>query len=391
MRATSPVRQSLLNAYWIPLNFQTTALMTITVPVAIQRFPHVDVIAGVAVLATLVGAISMVGQPLAGEISDRFHRRGASRTWIIIGGAFVNALALLWMIQVPTLALFTVAVAVATLGQNVSQASYSALIPEAVPREHWGLASGYQGVGTLLGSIAGLAVAGAPKVGVNATLIVASAIILFGSLTTLFVRDESFVDVGRAEIQNLSNFSLVFVSRFFTLLGLMLLNTFILYFFQFVLKLTSPSTGTAIAGGATMLGALVSSIVLGMLSDRWPRKIVVAVAGVPMALAVIGFGIAPEMRWILVFAVLFGLGYGGFLSAGWALGIDSVPELGNVARYLGIWGIASNLPAIVAPEAGHFILRAFASHLEGYPALFIASGASFLIGSAIVLWTKAKR
>src|SRR5215472_3269556 len=146
MRAGSFLKQAVLNAYWIPLNFQTTALMTISVPAAILRFPHIDRFAELAVLATLVGAISMIGQPLAGEISDRFHRRGASRAWIIVGGAVVNAAALLWMIQAPTPALFAAAVAVATIGQNVSQAAYSALIPEAVSRDQWGLASGYQGV-----------------------------------------------------------------------------------------------------------------------------------------------------------------------------------------------------------------------------------------------------
>src|SRR5579863_3253900 len=115
MRESSFVKQSILNAYWIPLNFQTTALMTISVPAAILRFPGIDHIAQLAVLATIVGGISMVGQPLAGELSDRLHRGGASRAWVIVGGAIVNAVALLWMIQAPTPLLFAVAVAVATV------------------------------------------------------------------------------------------------------------------------------------------------------------------------------------------------------------------------------------------------------------------------------------
>jgi MFS family permease len=388
MRASNFLRLSILNAHWIPLNFQTTALMTIAVPAAILRFPGIDKVAMLALLATIVATISMIVPPVAGEISDRFRRRGASRSWVVICGAFVNAGALLWMIQAPTPGMFVAAIVLATLGQNVSQTAYSALIPEAVPREFWGAASGHQGVGTLIGSIAGLVVAGAFSVDV--TLLAAAALIFAGSFTVLAIDDTKFVDVGHAQVRDLSNFAIAFASRFFTLFGLTLLNTFILYFFEDVLKVTNPPAGTAFVGVATMIGAIVTSIVFGIFSDRIPRKVAVAIAGVPMALAAIGFAVLPEMRWILVFAVFFGLGYGAFLSAGWALGLDSVPELGNVARYLGIWGIASNLPAVFAPEAGNFILKTYHAHLDGYPALFIASGLSFLIGSAIVLATRKR-
>jgi MFS family permease len=392
MRARSVAFQALLNAYWIPLNFQTTALMTIAVPVAILRFPTVDKVSELALLATLVAVISMAAMPLAGEISDRWRARGTSRSPFIVGGAAVNAASLVWMMTAPTPTVFAIAVAFATLGQSASQAAYSALIPEAVPREHWGLASAYQGVGTLIGSIAGLVTAGAlGDTGANSALAICAVLIVVGALTVLPVRDQRFVDAGRAEVRHARDFAIAFASRCFTLFGMMLLNTFIVYFFQDVLKLSNYTLGTALAGVVTMVGALVSAIVLGVLSDRFERKHVVALAGVPMAMAAIGFGILPELKWILLFAVLFGLGYGGIISAGWALAIDSVPELGNVARFLGIWGIASNLPAIFAPEAGNWILHTFHGDLDGYPALFIASGVSFLMGSAVVLFTRNRR
>lgn len=389
MHGRNVLAQSLLNFYWIPLNFQTSALLTIAVPAAILRFPRVNHVAELALLASVVAIISMVVPPLAGEISDRLHRSGSSRSGVIVGGAIVNAAALLWMIKVPSPELFGIAVVIATLGQNVSQAAYSALIPEAVAREDWGAASGYQGVGTLLGSIAGLAVAGTGTV--DTTLFVAAAIILFGSLTVLGVKDKTFVESEHVHISDWKNFSIAFASRFFTIFGLTLLNTFILYFFSDVLKYNNPTAGTALAGATAMAGAIASSIVMGILSDRIPRKVAVAFAGVPMAMAAIGFALVPQVRWILVFAVFFGFGLGAIVSTGWALALDSVPTIGNVARYLGIWGIASNLPAVFAPQAGKWILGAYASPVDGYRTLFIASGISFLIGSAIVLWTGRRR
>ena len=340
-------------------------------------------------LASLVAFISMVVPPIAGEISDRLHRGGKPRRPIILLGALVNAAGLVWMVFAPDTAAFTAAVVVATIGQNASQAAYSALIPEVVPRELWGAASGYQGVGVLVGSIAGLAVAGiAGASGTDSVLYIAAAVVIVGSLTVLWVPEGPFVEGEHVHVSDWRNFSIVFTSRFWTNFGLALLGTFVLFFFSDVLKVKDASTGTSLAGVMTLVGAIVSSIAMGYVSDRIPRKVVVALAGVPMALAAIGFAAEPNLRFILLFAVLFGFGYGAIVSTGWALAIDSVPALGNVARDLGVWGIAANLPAIIAPQAGKWIIGGFGADLSvGYRTLFVAAGASFLLGSAILLFT----
>lgn len=384
-----PGEQALLNAYWIPLNFQNAALLTIAIPAMLLHLRGVDHLRTYAMLASLVAFISMVVPPIAGEISDRLHRGGKPRRPVILLGALVNAAGLVWMAFAPDIAMFTAAVVVATIGQNASQAAYSALIPEVVPRELWGAASGYQGVGVLVGSIAGLAVAGiAGASGTDTVLYIAAAVVVAGSLTVLWVPEGPYVEAEHVHVSDWRNFSLVFTSRFWTNFGLALLGTFVLFFFSDVLKVKDASTGTSLAGVMTLVGAIVSSIAMGYVSDRIPRKVVVALAGVPMALAAIGFAAEPNLRFILLFAVLFGFGYGAIVSTGWALAIDSVPALGNVARDLGVWGIAANLPAIIAPQAGKWIISGFGSDLSlGYRTLFVAAGASFLVGSAILLFT----
>lgn len=390
----SPSAQALLNAYWIPLNFQNAALLTIAIPAMLLRLKGVDHLATYAMLASLVAFISMVVPPIAGEISDRMHRKGSPRRPIILAGALVNAIGLLWMVVAPSGFAFTAAVVVATIGQNASQAAYSALIPEVVPRDLWGASSGYQGVGALVGSIAGLGVAGfAGANGTAAVLFIAAAVVIVGSLTVLWIPEGAFIEAEHVHVSNWRTFSLVFTSRFWTNFGLALLGTFVLFFFSDVLKVKDASAGTSLAGVMTLVGAIVSSIAMGYASDRIPRKVVVAVAGVPMALAAIGFAAEPNLRFILLFAVLFGLGYGAIVSTGWALAIDSVPALGNVARDLGIWGIAANLPAIIAPQAGKWIISGFGPQALalGYRTLFAAAGASFLVGSLIVMFAGRRR
>ena len=381
--------QSLLNAYWIPLNFQNSALITIAVPAILLRFKGIDHVSVFALLASLVAVISMIVPPLAGEISDRLHRAGSPRRPVILLGSLVNAGGLLLMASTSSPSAFGVAVVVATLGQNISAAAYAALIPEIVPREDWGAASGYQGIGVLVGSIAGLVVAG--TTGASTTLLVAAGFVVAGALTLFAVSEGPYVESEHVHVSDWKNFTVAFTSRFWTNFGLTLLNTFVLYFFSDVLKVRDASGGTAFVGIMAMVGAIVSTIAMGYVSDRVPRKVVVALAGIPMALAAIGFALVPQERWILLFAIFFGLGYGAIVSTGWALAIDSVPKLGNVARDLGIWGVAANLPAIIAPQAGKWILHSYASPIDGYRALFIAAGLSFILGSVIVLWTGRRK
>jgi hypothetical protein len=73
------------------------------------------------------------------------------------------------------------------------------------------------------------------------------------------------------------------------------------------------------------------------------------------------------------------------LSTGWALAIDSVPKLRDVARDLGIWGIAQNFPAVIAPLFGGWLLAEYGTTIAGYRLLFFAAAGSFAIGSLSVL------
>jgi MFS family permease len=164
-----------------------------------------------------------------------------------------------------------------------------------------------------------------------------------------------------------------------------LLMTYVLYFFKDVLHQSHPSTGTALVAGLSLVGAIVSSVLSGKLSDRVTRKGLVALAAIPMALCTLIFALVPNILVVIPFAVLFGLGFGAFLSTDWAMGIDAVPKLRDVARDLGLWGIAAGLPAVVAPAFGGWVLTIFGNRLAGYRVLFVIASISFAIGALVVL------
>jgi MFS family permease len=109
-----------------------------------------------------------------------------------------------------------------------------------------------------------------------------------------------------------------------------------------------------------------------------------------MTAAALGFALVPNPTAILLYAALFGLGFGGVFSVGWALALDAVPQLGDVARDLGIWATLSSLPAIAAPALGAFIIAHAATPGAGYRVMFALAGASFALGSLTVLLVRKR-
>lgn len=380
------VRKSVLqNAFWVPLFFQDTALPAIAIPAAVAVLSPHDHVRVLAVVVALISFVSMIVPPVAGAISDVLRRRGVPRRVPIFVGAAIDLACLVMLAQVHSLGLFMTFLLLATMGANISLAAYQALIPDVVPKEAWGMASGIRSVAMLLGTILAFGVAaGTPP----ATTFIAVAVAVgAGALTLLAEPERAIPDQPQehAHVSDWHDFTVVFIARAFLAFGLALLMTFVLYFFRDILHVGNPSVGTALVGVASLLGAIVSGIYLGWLSDRVPRKIVVAVCGIPMALAASGFAVFPEQHWMYVFALLFGVGFGGIMSTGWALAIDAVPQLRDVARDLGIWGIAQNFPQVIAPLAGGWLLAAYGFSEAGYRTLFFAASASFAFGSLTVL------
>lgn len=377
-------QQSLLNAYWIPINFQNSAILAIAVPAALLHISGANHTAVLAVLASVVAALAMVVPPLAGALSDHFRRLGGIRRPFILVGAAVNVAGLFWMSRTTELDPFALALLVAVLGQSISLAAYQPLIPEVVDRAEWGLASGYQGIASLVGSVLGLAFASFMD---PDTIFIWTAIFVIAGAAMVALTPEGRFSHGEehAHVGNWFDFTVAFVSRSFVNFGLTLLMTFVLYFFHDALGDQNPSASTGFFGGLALVGAVITSFWMGQLSDKIPRKNIVALAGVPMALAIFIFAASPGMHWIALIALLFGLGYGAIVSTGWALAIESVPQLRDVARDLGIWGLASGLPGIAAPAFGGWLLARYASPLAGYKALFFVSAMCFVVGSLIVL------
>lgn len=387
----APVREPSawgLAAYWFALNFQGAALLAIVVPRTLvqERLSEAARTAELATLAAMVAIVAMLVPPSVGAVSDRLRLRRTGRRPFVVYGTALNVAGLAWAMRAPGVGALALALLLAVAGQGTALAGYEAMLPEVVPPNRWGAASGHMGVASLLGSVAGLGTAGAATLGTTYWAMMLTAVL--GAVVTARAVPEppEMAPVPRPGplVRDWGRFRWVFAGRFFVIFAQTLLMTFVLYFFQDVLGAAAPAAGTALVAGLALIGAAGAAFYVGQASDRTDRTGIVALAGLPMAAAVAGFALVPRAGAIFGLAVLWGLGYGAFLSVDWALALDSVPDLRNVARDLGIWGMASNLPAVVAPVVGGAILARATTAADGYRVLFLVAAGSFLAGSALV-------
>ncbi len=153
-----------ISIFWFALNFHWSALGIIILPS--QVFKLVGTLQQGEALAFILvpGAfISLFANPLFGMLSDetrgRFARFGRRRPYILLG-TLVNIGALVWMALARDIVSLAVAYAVIQFSNNAATAPFHALLPDIVPREQRGLASGVMGLLATVGSISGVIVAG---------------------------------------------------------------------------------------------------------------------------------------------------------------------------------------------------------------------------------------
>jgi len=153
-----------ISIFWFALNFHWAALGTIILPSQVFKMVG-ELHQGEALAFVLVpGAfVALFSNPLFGLLSDR--TRGKLATWgrrrpYILVGTLVNIGGLIWMAMAPNIFWLACAYLLVQFSSNAAQAPFHALLPDIVPAEQRGLASGVMGLLQIGGAIGGVIVAG---------------------------------------------------------------------------------------------------------------------------------------------------------------------------------------------------------------------------------------
>lgn len=426
-------QQVWLSLYWFASSAHWGAILVFLLPAAAKA------IGGGGEKGTTLGIIfsagalvAMLAAPIFGTWSDRVRVRWGRRRPFMVAGAVGNALCLLWLASVPllpgNLAPYLVAFCAVQLFNNMATAPYAALIPDVVPVAQRGSASGWMGLMTMLGTAAGGGIAMLESsLGIMAVYGILAGIILLGmTLSVLFVQEPAptapppfhFGKMLRGLITPFrsADFAWVFWTRFMVVLGTYMVQEFLKYFMDDVVARGNPSFtyrffGMALAtesSGATfyfivtlLIGAILSALAAGNLSDRYGRKLMVYISGGLQALVALVILLSGSFEIIVMMGLIFGLGYGAYQSVDWALASDVLPNKEDFAKDMGVWHIALTLPQVlgilvagpmldVAQNYQRDVLHV-AHPTLGYWIIFPLAFLFFLLGTLLVRNVKGAR
>jgi MFS family permease len=359
-------------------------------------------------LATSAGLIvAVVWQPIIGVLSDRTRTRWGRRLPYFVGGTLLAVACLYAIALAPSFAIVVAGLLAIQLASNTVQGPWQALIPDHVPPEQRGTASGVKAAFDILAFVIGRQVSGqlVAEGNVVGAVSATAGTFFIALLLTAWAAKEGPEAVEnlppQAMGQTLARTFVVdwkahpaflwwFLNRFLFWAGFIALNTFLLFFMIDVVDMAESEAQRFVANLSLVIGSVLFVVALpsGWLADRLGRRPLVATSGL---LAAAGTGMILVLRApnaILAAAGVVGLGVGAFLSANWALVTDIVPEA-EAARSLGIANIATAGGSFVARLLGGALIdpinRITASASAGYIGLFTLAILAFLLGTLAIL------
>ncbi|WKV75678.1 MFS transporter [Streptomyces sp. PCS3-D2] len=377
---------------------------SVLLPTQIAAIAPDDKVAVLGVIGGISSVFATAFNPIAGALSDRSGRRNP---WIL-GGALASLAGLAFLGSVTTALLVGIGWCLIQATMNTYQAAVTAIVPDRVPAARRGTASALVGLGLPIGGTVGVLVASRTAEHLRTGYLVFGAIVAVAALLLAgFVRDapRTGTTAGRqpasvpvraqlaAFLSSLTHhdFRWAFIGRALMVLGYFSVVGYQLYILSDHIALPeglTPPAAMAVLTPVAMVSMAASTVLGGLLSDRWNRRkafvgVSAALAGLVMVVPVV----SPTWTGMLVFSALNGLAFGCFMAVDTALVTLVLPRAEDAARDMGVLNVANAGPQIIAP----FVASAVVTALGGYTPLFLVGGALSLIGALAILPIRSVR
>ena len=394
-----------LKSSWIGMSVMWNTLHVLLLPAVLLNYVPVDLKNSYLGLLTFIGLIvAMIVQPIAGAFSDRVIHRWGRRVPLIIIGTLLDLFFLGMIGWGKSLVVLAAGYIGLQFTSNISQGAQQGLLPDEVPADQLGLASGLKSALDITGIIgASLVVArlidpnGAdPRLAIMAVI----GTLLITTLVTVFTAAKGvdrvvpirtvpipWKEVFRVDIRGNKPYWWLLASRFFFLLGVYGLQSFAQYFIRDRLNVDNPIQVTGDLMASIAISLLLFTLLSGWLSDRIGRRRMQIIAG--------GFGIVGTLLMmnaqsdleLSIYGLILGLGLGTFMAANWALVNEYAPPA-EAGKFLGLTNLAtagaSALGRLEGPAIDALnLLKPGAFY--GWTAMFIF-GAVCILASTILLW-----
>ena len=406
------LRHAALSAFWFGGNFMWIPLTTVLVQSQVdQVVPKGSQNGAIGFAIGIGGFLAMTVPPLVGAWSDRLNTRFGRRRPIMIAGTLLTIPGLVLLMTAGNYPQIVVGYVIVQFFFNAAQAAYAGIIPDVVPAQQFGKASGFLATMTQLGIGGGLGATSLLGSNRAIYLIFIGAIVLTLLPTIWAARNEGLApiaahpkrSIGEAIAEFLrplheGDFAWVVFTRLMISSGI----TAVLYnlhnFFRDVVLTpsTSPDTFTSNWLLVVVLTALPFGFFGGLLSDRLHRrKVFVYLAGGAQAFVAIVFIAFYPTAIPLVFAlgIAYGVGYGLYFAVDWALACDTLPDKSQSAKDMGLFHIALTMPQAIIPFFGGPLIDALNGPHgnSGYRVVFSSAVVFLFLGTILVSRIKTVR
>lgn len=365
-------------------------------------------------LAVIGGAgalISTLIQLAIGPISDNTGHRWGRRFIFIASGILLNTVPIFLFALSQSFFQLLAAFVLIQFFLNIATGPFQAVIPDLVPPEHHGKASGWMGLWQLLGQVFGLILPGvllspflvnrltgqnlsdasATSLGVLLTCTICAAVLL----TCLAMSAKVLIQPPLKHVQVLPlwtvanhvfdlqlraypDFTRLLISRFVINIGIYGAIEFLRYYVQEALGPDDVSLTTMYLALMATLGGVVGTLAAGRLADKLSkRKLIYWACGLAAA-AAIGFCLTSNLTVALFAGLIFGVGYGAFSAVDWAFATNLMPR-GREGKYMAIFHIAFTIPQVLSLTLGGLI-----GHWLGYRTVFWMVPFYLLAGTLIL-------
>jgi len=196
-----------------------------------------------------------------------------------------------------------------------------------------------------------------------------------------------------------NDFFWTFATRGLVTLGIFSILPFMELYFRDVVRTPDAGAASAFWLLAVIAGAIVPSIVGGVLSDRTGRRklfVYISSAMQAVVVSVLLFGLVRSLSLLYVLGILYGIGYGAYYAVDWALACDVLPNREEAAgRDMALWHVSFTLPQVLAPAIlagflhflnapGHQLLGFSSGHELGFRFIFGSAALWFILGTVMV-------
>jgi MFS family permease len=361
--------QFALSIFWFAWEVHWAALLGAAMQAQVARFVAPGAIGTATAILSGAGAFfSIASQYAAGRASDASRRRIP----FIVIGTLLDVAALFGFALAPSFSTAVAAFVAVQISLNIAGGPYQALIPDWIPRERQGAASGVMALYRLAGNAAGLLLAkklvvqpgpSVPDASLTHGLLMlalALSLVLLAALavTVMGVRDSAGERPAEEESAHSwpdrASFTWLIISRSFVSMGLYLIVPFFAFFLRFALHVDAYLQKSLTLLLTMIACSLFGTVPAGFLGDRVAKKAIMFAALGLLALGAFALSHVTTTAPLTLLAVVLGVGWGAYYSVDWALACNLLPR-GRAGALMAIWNIGASGPQVLSPLIGGIV------------------------------------